>query len=420
MAEIDGARAAALALVGDVTEHGRLLSEVLEQRTRALEAPDRARAQRLAIGTLRWMDRADRALGPFLRMKPWPEVHNILRLAIYEIHEGGTPPHAAVSAAVDLVRASERGAGQAGLVNGVLRNVQRADAWAALPVPRLPKWLRKPLLKTYGKAAVAGMEDAFAAIPPLDLSVKEDAPGWAERLGGQVTPAGSVRLQPGAQVTALPGYDEGAWWVQDAAAALPACALNPQPGARILDLCAAPGGKTLQLAAAGADVTALDISETRMARVAQNLSRCGMAAEVVVADALSYAPDRPFDAVLLDAPCSATGTIRRHPDLPRAKAAQDFAPLIALQAALLDRAVTLTAPGGRIVYCTCSLLPEEGEAQVDAALSRHPGLTLDPGALTLDGIAPDWIWPQGLRLRPDYWPEIGGMDGFFVAVFRVA
>ncbi|SHJ54969.1 16S rRNA (cytosine967-C5)-methyltransferase [Palleronia salina] len=420
MAEIDGARAAALALVGDVTEHGRLMSEVLEQRTRALEAPDRARAQRLAIGTLRWMDRADRALGPFLRMKPWPEVHNILRLAIYEIHEGGTPPHAAVSAAVDLVRASERGAGQAGLVNGVLRNVQRADAWAALPVPRLPKWLRKPLLKTYGKAAVAGMEDAFAATPPLDLSVKEDAPGWAERLGGRVTPTGSVRLQPGAQVTALPGYDDGAWWVQDAAAALPARALNPQPGERILDLCAAPGGKTLQLAAAGADVTALDISETRMARVAQNLSRCGMAAEVVVADALSYAPDRPFDAVLLDAPCSATGTIRRHPDLPRAKAAQDFAPLIALQAALLDRAVTLTAPGGRIVYCTCSLLPEEGEAQVDAALSRHPGLTLDPGALTLDGIASDWIGPQGLRLRPDYWPEIGGMDGFFVAVFRVA
>ncbi|SEN03115.1 RsmB/NOP family class I SAM-dependent RNA methyltransferase [Palleronia pelagia] len=420
MAEIDGARAAALALVGDVTEHGRLMSEVLEQRTRALEAPDRARAQRLAIGTLRWMDRADRALGPFLRMKPWPEVHNILRLAIYEIHEGGTPPHAAVSAAVDLVRASARGAGQAGLVNGVLRNVQRADAWAALPVPRLPKWLRKPLLKAYGKAGVAGMEDAFAANPPLDLSVKEDAPGWAERLGGQVTPTGSVRLQPGAQVTALPGYDDGAWWVQDAAAALPARALNPQPGERILDLCAAPGGKTLQLAAAGAEVTALDISGTRMARVAQNLSRCGLSAEVVVADALTYAPDRPFDAVLLDAPCSATGTVRRHPDLPRAKAAQDFAPLIALQAALLDRAVTLTAPGGRIVYCTCSLLPEEGEAQVDAALSRHPGLTLDPGALALDGIAPDWIGPQGLRLRPDYWPEIGGMDGFFVAVFRVA
>ncbi|MBJ3764128.1 RsmB/NOP family class I SAM-dependent RNA methyltransferase [Maribius pontilimi] len=417
MSDLDPARVAALALLGDVLEGQRLLSEVLGPRLDALAPPDRARAQRLAVGTLRWMDRADRALGPFVRMKPWPEIHNILRLAIFEIYEGGTPAHAAVAAAVDLARATDRGAGQAGMVNGVLRNVERAGGWQALPLPRLPKWLRKPLLKTYGKEVVAAMEAAFADGAPVDLSVKDDPAGWAERLGGTVLPTGSVRLDMPGQISALPGFADGAWWVQDAAAAVPARALGDVAGARVLDMCAAPGGKTLQLAAAGAQVTALDLSEARMARVGENLARCGLAAEIVVADALDYAA-APFDAVLLDAPCSATGTLRRHPDLPRAKAAQDFAPLIALQARLLDRALTLVKPGGRVVFCTCSLLPEEGEAQVDAALARHPGLVLDRDALQVDGIDPAWIGAQGLRLRPDYWADAGGMDGFFVAAFR--
>ena len=418
MVPLDPARVATLSMLGDVLQDGRLLSEVLDERVAKLSRPDRARAQRLATGTLRWMDRADRALGPHLRMKPWPEVHDILRLAIFEIYQGGVPERAAVSAAVDLVRATERGAGQGGLVNGVLRNVIRKGGWDDLPLPRLPKWLRKPLLRAYGKDAVAAMESAFAQGAPVDLSVKVDADGWADRLGGTITPTGSVRLARPGQISALPGYDDGAWWVQDAAAALPVRALGDVAGARVLDLCAAPGGKTMQLAALGARVTALDVSGARMGRVAENLARCRMTAEYVVADALTYAPDRPFDAVLLDAPCSATGTIRRHPDLPRAKAAQDFSQLVDLQARLIDKALDLVASGGRIVFCTCSLLPEEGEAQIAAAMSRHPGLKLEPSALALPGIAPEWICAEGLRLRPDYWPEIGGMDGFFVAVFR--
>ncbi|SPJ23370.1 RsmB/NOP family class I SAM-dependent RNA methyltransferase [Palleronia abyssalis] len=414
---MDRTRNAALTLLMEVTENGRLMSEVTDKTLAPLPGPERARAQRLALTTLRWKDRADRALGPFLRMKPRPVTLNALRLALCEIRVEGGAEHGAVSAAVDLVRASEEG--QAGLVNAVLRNVLRQgpEAWDKLPLPRLPKWLRKPLIADYGKDAVAGMEVAFARGAPLDLSVKEDADGWAERLSGQVLPTGSVRMQAAGQVSALPGYADGAWWVQDAAAAVPVRALAPQAGERVLDLCAAPGGKTLQIAAAGAEVTSLDISEGRMARVAENLARCGLQAEAVVADALEW-EGGPFDAVLLDAPCSATGTIRRHPDLPAAKTGEDFPALFKLQERLIDRALTFVRPGGRVVFCTCSLLIDEGEEQVRDALSRHPDLIVDTDALRLPGIDPAWIGPEGLRLRPDYWPELGGMDGFFVAVLR--
>jgi 16S rRNA (cytosine967-C5)-methyltransferase len=189
--------------------------------------------------------------------------------------------------------------------------------------------------------------------------------------------------------------------------------LNAQPGEAVLDLCAAPGGKTMQLADAGARVTALDISAPRLERLRENLARTGLQAEVVVADALEWAPATPYDAILLDAPCSATGTIRRHPDLPHVKDGSDLPALISLQAALMDRALGWLKPGGRLVFCTCSLLPEEGEHQLAAALSRHPGLSvLRPD---LPGIAPEWITPAGgLRLRPDHWADLGGMDGFFM------
>jgi 16S rRNA (cytosine967-C5)-methyltransferase len=224
-------------------------------------------------------------------------------------------------------------------------------------------------------------------------------------------------LRDAGQVSALPGYDSGDWWVQDAAAALAARMLAVVPGEKVLDVCAAPGGKTLQLSAAGADVTALDISEPRMARVAENLARTGLAAQLVVADALHWTPDGLFDAVLLDAPCSATGTIRRHPELPFLKDGSELAELTALQAALLDRALGFLKPGGRLVFCTCSLLPDEGEAQLTAALARHPGLTVLRPALP--GIDPAWITPEGgLRLRPDYWADKGGMDGFFMTCLK--
>ncbi len=420
------ARAAAISLVAAVTGEGRRLSDLLPGALADLPPEGRARAQRLAVETLRWADRADRLLGPYLRLKPAPVPLAALRLGAWEVCAGGGQPAGVVNDCVTAVRTSrETGAGPGGaaLVNAVLRRVaaEGPAKWSGLPVPHLPKGLRKRLLAAWGKDGVAAIEAAHAAGAALDLTPRDgDAAGLVARLGGVVLPTGSVRLADAGQVTALPGWDDGAFWVQDTAAAIPARALHARPGERVADLCAAPGGKTLQLAAAGAAVTAVDVSADRMARVAQNLARTGLAATLVTADALTWQPEAPFDAVLLDAPCSATGTIRRHPDLPHALDLAGLPDLLALQARLIDRAVALVRPGGRIVYATCSLLPEEGEAQVAAALARHPGLSLDPSALDLPGIDPAWRGPEGLRLRPDLWAETGGIDGFFVAALRVA
>ncbi len=420
------ARAAAIGLVAAVTGEGRLMSDLLPGALAALPPEGRARAQRLAVEALRWADRSDRLLGPYLRMKPAPVPMAALRLGVWEICAGGGQAAGVVNDCVTAVRASRDtggGPGGAGLVNAVLRRIatEGPAKWDRLPLPRLPKTLRKPLLATWGKDAVAAIEAAHAAGAALDLTPRDgDAERLAADLGGQVLPTGSVRLVAAGQVTALPGWEAGEFWVQDAAAAIPARALHAQAGEHIADLCAAPGGKTLQLAAAGARVTAVDISADRMRRVAENLARTGLAAEVVVADALTWQPEAPVDAVLLDAPCSATGTIRRHPDLPHARDLSGLPDLVAMQARLIDRAVALVRPGGRIVYATCSLLPEEGEAQVRAALARHPGLCVDPAALDLPGINPDWRVPEGLRLRPDFWADRGGLDGFFVAALQVA
>jgi 16S rRNA (cytosine967-C5)-methyltransferase len=261
---------------------------------------------------------------------------------------------------------------------------------------------------------VTAIEAVQAGEPPLDLTLRPGFPAPE----GETLPTGSLRLTGAGQVSALPGYAEGGWWVQDAAAALPARLLDAQPGERVLDLCAAPGGKTLQLAAAGAKVTALDISETRMTRLRANLTRTGLMAELVVADALAWEPAGAFDAILLDAPCSATGTIRRHPDLPFIKDGSDLAGLVALQARLLDRALGWLKPGGRLVFATCSLLPEEGEAQLAGALARHPGLVVEQAQLP--GVPAAWWTAEGgLRLRPDNWADRGGMDGFFMARLRL-
>jgi 16S rRNA (cytosine967-C5)-methyltransferase len=410
------ARRAALDLVNGVRIGRRALSEMA--LSEALPPEERARAARLAAETLRWSGRADRMLGPHLRQRPPEEALNLLRLGTVELCLDRAAPHGVVDAAVTLAKEASGTRRQAGLVNAVLRRVSEETAkWDALPLPELPKWLRRRLVAAWGKAAVAAIEAAHAAGAPLDLTPRDgDARALEEATGGAALPTGSVRL-PAAQVTALPGYAEGRFWVQDAAAALPARALAPPQGARVLDLCAAPGGKTMQLAAMGARVTALDISAERMARVTANLARTGLAAETVVADALTW-QGGPFDAVLLDAPCTATGTIRRHPDLPFVKDEAQVAGLAALQTALLDRALALVRPGGRVVFCTCSLLPEEGEAQIEAALARHPGLETLPGALALPGVDPDWISPLGLRLRPDFWADRGGMDGFFIACLR--
>ena len=414
-------RGAALALLSEVFDAGRMLSEAAEGGAlRGLDAAGRARARRLATVTLRHVERADTILAPHLRKAPPARVRAILRLATVEMLELGAPAHGAVNAAVTLARADRRQAHLSGLVNAVLRKVAavpRAD-WAALPPQRLPGALRARLAAAWGECAVASIEAAHMAGARLDLTLRAPGGDLAAQLGAETLPTGSLRLRPDGAVSALPGYAEGAWWVQDAAAALPARVLAPRPGERVLDLCAAPGGKTLQIAAAGADVTALDISERRMERLRENLVRTGLAARCVVADALQWGDVGGFDAVLLDAPCTATGTIRRHPELPFLRGPEAAPELAGLQARMLDHALSLLRPGGRLVYCSCSLLPEEGEDQLARALELHPGLRADPGALAVPGVAPEWHAGGGLRLRPDFWPGRGGIDGFFIAAMR--
>ena len=409
------ARAAAAALLGAVLDDGAMLSDALADPKGPLAGlgpSDRARAQRLATVTLRHVEQADRVVAPHLRKAPMDLVMNALRLAVVEIAVLGAPSHGVVNAAVEIVRHGNRTGHMTGLVNAVLRKVAADSApFAKLPPQRLPMWLRKPLVARFGRDVVTAIEGVQALSPPLDLTVK---PGVAPELAGaEVLPTGSLRMNDPGQISNLPGYADGAWWVQDAGAALAVPLLGAVAGLRVLDLCAAPGGKTMQLAAAGADVTALDISGPRMGRVAENLARTGLAAKLVVADALNWQSEGGFDAILLDAPCSATGTIRRHPDLPFVKDGGELPVLMDLQAKLFDRALGLLNPGGRMVYCTCSLLAEEGEDQLAAALLRHPGLMVIPPVIA--GIDPSWITADGaLRLRPDYWAEKGGMDGFFM------
>ncbi|WP_193143182.1 RsmB/NOP family class I SAM-dependent RNA methyltransferase [Meridianimarinicoccus sp. MJW13] len=416
------ARKAAVGLLVAVLEEGQLLAAAVDAADGPLAglAPDdRARAQRLASETLRHLGPADAVLKPFVRKPPPPAARHLLRLSVVELCHMGAAAHGVVDSAVSLAGSDPATARVKGLVNAVLRRVAEdgPEIWARQQAQRLPNWLRGRLQSAYGGKVTAAIETAHAVGAPLDLTAR-DAAALAETLGGDLLPTGSVRLSGSRQVSGLPGYDTGAFWVQDAAAALPARVLAATPGETVLDLCAAPGGKTLQLAAAGASVTALDASEARLRRLHDNLRRTGLEAKVVVADALTW-KGGAFDAVLLDAPCSATGTIRRHPDLPFVKQSSDIRALAALQQQMLDRALGWVKPGGRLVYCTCSLLPEEGEDQIAGLLERTPGLWVDQDALAaLPGIDPAWLGPLGLRLRPDFWAERGGMDGFFITLLR--
>lgn len=411
------ARAGALKLLHAVLEQGRLLEE-----SSVNGAPsDRAEARGLADLTLRRLNQIDDVLSRFVDRAPKGDGLRILRLMTAELLFHGTSPHAAVDMAVRLAKSNRTTARLSGLINAVGRRLseQGAEIVAGQDASAmaLPDWLSKRLQKDWGAEATTAIAAAHLVPAPHDLTFAnpEDTKALAQELNASVLPTQGLRLQDRPQISALPGYAQGAWWVQDAAAAIPATLLNATEGMRVLDLCAAPGGKTLQLAAAGADVTALDISERRLERIAENLERTGFNAELVAADALEWEPETAFDAVLVDAPCSATGTIRRHPDLPHRHDGLDLRDLHNLQRTLLMRAKDWLKPGGTLVYCTCSLFKSEGERLIDSVLSETDVLAIDPIS-EADGVPAAFITSCGyLRTRPDHWPEIGHIDGFFAA-----
>ncbi|MGL4496501.1 MAG: 16S rRNA (cytosine(967)-C(5))-methyltransferase RsmB [Beijerinckiaceae bacterium] len=427
-------RTAAASILRNVTERRLALDEAVTLALRshgALEDRDRALARAIAFVALKHLDSLrfvlDRLLKRPLAELP-PDAAAALVVSAAQILFMAVPAHAAVDAAVKLVRRSTKSDALAGVANAVLRRVvDEKPVWLAKadPLRNLPDWLGARWRKAYGAARAKTMAAAVALEPALDITLLRahaDGTDWATRLGGVALPTGGIRLDTQAAIHTLPGYQEGDWIVQDAAAALPARLLAVQPGETVYDLCAAPGGKTAQLAAARANVTALDRSAPRLARLKDNMDRLGLTVTIVTADASRWQA-APADAVLLDAPCSGTGTIRRHPDIAWTKSPADLDSLIALQTRLLDNAAALVKPGGRLVYSTCSLEPEEGEAQIEAFLARHEHYRRDPvTAADCPGLAAA-IDPHGaLRTTPEMWPDANprraGLDGFYAARLR--
>ena len=390
----------------------------------ALADRDRALTRRLAATVLRRLGNLRHLVGGFLEKgfpSDAPRAETIMLLGAAQILWLEVPDHAAVDLSVRLAQADRRAARYAGLVNAVLRRVaQNGVAVPADDVSRdTPEWLLKRWSKTYGAATARAIAAANSHEPALDLTVKRDAESWAERLRGRVLPTGTVRTLAHGAISLLPGFSEGAWWVQDAAAALPAHLFGDMQGMNVADLCAAPGGKTAQLALAGANVTAVDRSPARLNRLHENLARLSLGAEIVAVDALEW-HGGPFDAVLLDAPCSSTGTIRRHPDVPWLKSEADLSVLTLLQQRLLDRAVELLKPGATFIYCVCSLEPEEGENQIAALLARDPRIVRKPiAAQDVFGLGEFVTIDGDLRTLPlhlpDPDPRWGGLDGFYAA-----
>ncbi|MCU0944186.1 MAG: rRNA cytosine-C5-methylase [Rubritepida sp.] len=410
MAEATPARRAAAHLLETVLEQHRGLEEGLDSLP-AMDARDRAAGHRIAATVLRRLGSLDAALEPFLRRAPPAPAQRALRIGAAELLLLGTPPHAAVASAVALAPRP-----LAGLVNAVLRRLaaEGPAALEGLDAERLdtPAWLWAAWHAAHG-ARVRAIAAAHRAEAPLDLTLR---PGAPPPPGATLLPTGTARLPPGTRILDLPGFADGAFWAQDAAAGLPARLLAPQPGERIADLCAAPGGKTAQLAAAGAEVFAVEREAARLPRLRENMARLHLSPTIVHADAATWAPPAPLDAILLDAPCTATGTIRRHPDVAHLKRPKDVARHAAEQRRLLAAAARMLRPGGRLVFATCSLQPEEGEAHL---ASLPEGMQLDPiRPEELPGLGAA-ITPAGaLRTAPDLWAEAGGMDGFFAMRLR--
>ena len=390
----------------------------------ALADRDRALLRRLAATALRRLGTLQYALAGLLDKgfpADAPRVQSILLVGAAQILWLDVPDHAAVDLSVRLAQGDRRAARYAGLVNAVLRRVaqQRQTLIDMEAVRDTPDWLLLRWTKAYGEETARAIARANGHEPALDISVKSAPAHWAERLRGRVLPTGSVRTLAHGAVSLLPGFAEGEWWVQDAAAALPARLFGDIRGKTVVDLCAAPGGKTAQLAQTGAQVTAVDRSPARVSRLRNNLARLKLPAETIAADVLDWEAG-PFDAILLDAPCSSTGTIRRHPDVPWLKGEADIAALADLQRRLLDRAVGLLKPGGVLIYCVCSLEPEEGGRQIADLLARNPALARRPIRDEEVAGCTEFVNADGdLRTLPQHWPDPdprwAGLDGFFAA-----
>ena len=381
-------RNAALDILSLVLDRNRPLDEAIEAALGRgeMDPRDRAFARLLATTTIRRLGQVDNALSRLIEAKlPLrPEaLMNLLRLGAAQLMFLETPPHAAVATAVDLAQAVGLGRGK-GMANAVLRRLSREGATILGDQDtirlNIPDWLRRRWVHAYGEEAVAAMAAQHLAEPPLDLTLRpgEDAAAWAQTLEATILPSGTLRRPVGGRIESLPGFAEGKWWVQDVAATLPVLLFGDTKGKIVFDLCAAPGGKTMQLVAGGATVTAVDRSAARLEIVRKNLERLGLTATLVTADALAWKPPSGSttggalaDLVLLDAPCTATGTTRRHPDIPLTKTPQDLIQLTRLQGELLERATRLVRPGGTLVYCTCSLEPEEGDRKSTRLNSSH-------------------------------------------------
>ncbi len=426
----------AVEILSAVLDDGRPLDQVLDHRAgipswRALTPADRGLVRAIVSTCLRRLGLIDDALKRLMK-RPLPpkalRARQILRVGATQVLFMEVADHAAVSLATELAARDPRLQPWKAMVNGVLRNLvrERETILADQDADRLvtPLWLWRDWCESWGEEAARAFGRAHMVEPALDLTVKSDPEGWAEKFGGVVLPTGSVRFVSHGAIDKMEGFEAGEWWVQDAAAALPARLLGDVAGARIADLCAAPGGKTAQLVARGASVTAVDLSPHRLERLKQNLARLRLApAAALAADLSLWEPDAPFDAILLDAPCSATGTLRRNPDVGRLKKAHDLEALQALQAHLLDRVAHWLKPGGLLVYCTCSLQKAEGEEQIAAFLADHPEWERVPVTPEEIGGLAGAITPEGdLRTRPDLLPaedpRLAGLDGFFAARLR--
>jgi len=415
-------RTIAVRALGRILTSGEQLEATLsaDKYYRALETRDRGFVRLLVSSYFRQKGQIDKVVDGFLSRTPPDFVLNALRIGAVQLLILGTADHAAVGETVGLLKSHKKYYKFSGLANAVLRKIARegkAGMGNLAPRENIPAWIYKAWEKAYGRSAARQFALQYQEIPPLDIYVKSNPEVWADKLGGQVMYGNCIRLPKAGQIKELDGYEAGDWWVQDLSSSLPVQLLGNVKGLRILDMCAAPGGKTLQLVSGGADVTALDRSNDRLSLLKENLTRTKLKAEIVEADATIWdEKDENFDIVLLDAPCSATGTFRRHPDVLYAKSKLQMEQLLKLQRKLLLSAVRKLRPGGQIVYCTCSLQVEEGEEQIDRFLQKNK----DFGVIRVS----DEKWQEFgtlsgyLRLLPHQFRENGGLDGFFIARLR--